>query len=80
LRVADLFPQTRVIAVARDGADLELYPRRDTGFGAGDTVYLVGPYHKLLTTLRRGQVGHPRRASPPMTSIADGLGISGDLK
>jgi Trk K+ transport system NAD-binding subunit len=80
MRVADLFPQTRVIAVARDGADLELYPRRDTGFGAGDTVYLVGPYHKLLTTLRRGQVGHPRRASPPMTSIADGLGISGDLK
>lgn len=79
LRISELSPQKRVIAIAREGAAIELYPSRTTEFGAGDTVYLVGPYHKLLTTLRKGQVGHPRRARPPIT-IAEGLGISGDLR
>jgi Trk K+ transport system NAD-binding subunit len=78
MQVHELSPQTRVIALAREGTAMELYPHRDTGLGAGDTAYLVGPYHKLLTTLRRGQRGHPGKAKPPM-SIHEGLGISGDL-
>lgn len=55
MRIAELSTQTRVIAVERDGGAAELHPRRDTAFGAGDTAYLVGPYHELLETLRRGQ-------------------------
>lgn len=55
LRIADLSTLTRVIAVERDGREAELNPRRDTVFEPGDTVYLVGPYHELLETLRHGQ-------------------------
>lgn len=55
LRIADLSTLTRVIAVERDGREAELIPRRDTVLRPGDRVYLVGPYHELLETLRRGQ-------------------------
>ena len=78
VQIRELSLQTRVIAVAREGAAIELYPHRDTEFRAGDTAYIVGPYHKLLTTLRRGQRGHPGKAMPPIR-IHEGLGISGDL-
>ena len=61
MRIAELSTLTRVIAVERDGAAAELHPRRDTTFGAGDTVYLVGPYHELLETLRRGRRAATRR-------------------
>jgi Trk K+ transport system NAD-binding subunit len=73
--ISGLSHQTRVIAVAREGSEMELYPRRNSEIGAGDTVYIVGPYHELLTMLRKGQVGHPRRARPPM-NVTEGLGIS----
>ena len=55
LRIAELSTLTRVIAIERDGREAELNPRRDTVFEPGDTLYLVGPYHELLETLRRGQ-------------------------
>jgi Trk K+ transport system NAD-binding subunit len=61
MRIAELSTLTRVIAVQRDGGAAELHPRRDTAFGAGDTAYLVGPYHELLETLRRGQRAANRR-------------------
>lgn len=77
-RIRELPVQIRVIAAQRGDGSQELYPRRDTRFQAGDTAYLVGPYHDLLTVLRKGQCGHPRRAHPPM-SITDGLGLSDGL-
>lgn len=61
MRIAELSTLTRVIAVVRGGGAAELHPRRDTVFGAGDTAYLVGPYHELLETLRRGQHVTTRR-------------------
>lgn len=63
--ISELSTLTRVIAVERDGQKAELHPRRDTRFQAGDTAYLVGPYHELLDTLRKGQRGdRPRKAGP----------------
>lgn len=55
ITVAELSPETRVIAVERDDQVAELYPRRGTGLRAGDTVHLVGPYHELLAILRKGR-------------------------
>jgi Trk K+ transport system NAD-binding subunit len=46
--------QTRVIAITREDAAVQMRPPRDARFRAGDTVYLVGPYRELLTTLRQG--------------------------
>ena len=51
----ELSTQTRVIAIERVGAPTEMHPHRDTRLHAGDTAYLVGPYHELLATLRQGQ-------------------------
>lgn len=55
LRMFELSTQTRVIAITRHDAPIELHPRRDAWLRAGDTVYLVGPYRELLVTLRKGQ-------------------------
>jgi Trk K+ transport system NAD-binding subunit len=55
LRMLELSTQTRVIAITRADAPVKLHPRRDAYLRAGDTVYLVGPYHELLATLRQGQ-------------------------
>ncbi|KAA8969301.1 NAD-binding protein [Mycobacterium sp.] len=55
LPMLELSTKTRVVAIARDDADLTLHPRRATRLRGGDTVYLVGPYHELLVTLRKGQ-------------------------
>ena len=75
LRISELSTQTRVIALERDGAPVELHPSRDTELLAGDTAYLVGPYHVLLETLRRGQrADHPRKVRPPV-SIVERLGL-----
>ncbi len=55
LRMFELSTHTRVIAITRDDAPVQLHPRRDARLCAGDTVYLVGPYRELLATLRKGQ-------------------------
>ncbi|OBA62789.1 potassium transporter TrkA [Mycobacterium sp. 1100029.7] len=55
LRMFEVSTQTRVIAITRDDAPVQLHPRRDARLSAGDTVYLVGPYRELLATLRKGQ-------------------------
>jgi Trk K+ transport system NAD-binding subunit len=52
--MSDLSTQIRVIAFTRQDAPVELRPRRGHRLRAGDTVYLVGPYRELLSTLRRG--------------------------
>ncbi len=54
LRMFELSTETRVIAITRRDAPVELHPRRDAWLRAGDTVYLVGPYRELLATLRKG--------------------------
>jgi Trk K+ transport system NAD-binding subunit len=79
MRIEQLSTQTRVIAVERDGAAADVYPRRDAELQAGDTAYLVGPYHELLQTLRKGRNSHPQRVRPP-TSIAEGLGLTDGLR
>lgn len=60
-RMFELSTQTRVIAITRHDAPIEMHPRRDAWLRAGDTVYLVGPYRELLQTLRKGQP--PQRAA-----------------
>ena len=55
LRMFEMSTQTRVIAITRKDAPVELHPRRDAWLRAGDTAYLVGPYRELLATLRKGQ-------------------------
>lgn len=55
LQMFELSTQTRVIAITRRDAPVELHPRRDAWLRGGDTVYLVGPYRELLATLRKGQ-------------------------
>jgi Trk K+ transport system NAD-binding subunit len=60
LRMSELSTQIRVIAFTPQDAPVELRPRRDDRLGAGDTVYLVGPYRELLGTLRRGLPPRPQ--------------------
>jgi len=55
LLMFELSTQTRVIAITRQDAPVKLHPRRDARLRGGDTVYVVGPYRELLTTLRKGQ-------------------------
>ncbi|MFZ1175328.1 MAG: NAD-binding protein [Mycobacterium sp.] len=55
LQMFELSTQTRVIAITRQDAPVELHPRRDAWLRGGDTVYVVGPYRELLATLRKGQ-------------------------
>jgi len=85
LKMFELSTQTRVIAITRQDAPIELHPRRDAWLRAGDTVYLVGPYRELLATLRKGQPPQqsgtdevqlipPRVAPPPRPRGAVGRG------
>ncbi|OBH00957.1 MULTISPECIES: NAD-binding protein [unclassified Mycobacterium] len=62
LRMVELSTQTRVIAITRPEGPVRLRPRRDARLKAGDTVYIIGPYRELITTLRKGQ-------PPPVTAI-----------
>lgn len=73
---ADLSTQTRVLAIEPEGgAAAVFHPRRGTTLNAGDTVYLVGPYHELLAVLRKGQRDNrPRPARPPV-NVAERLGL-----
>ncbi|SPM35601.1 TrkA domain-containing protein [Mycobacterium rhizamassiliense] len=54
LRMFEMSTQTRVIAITRADAPVQLHPRRDARLRAGDTVYLVGPYRELVATLQKG--------------------------
>jgi Trk K+ transport system NAD-binding subunit len=53
-KLVDIESTTRVIAVNRPDAEIQLHPQRDARLCARDTVYLVGPHRELLDMLRRG--------------------------
>jgi Trk K+ transport system NAD-binding subunit len=55
LRMFELSTQTRVIAITTSNGLVKLHPRRDARLHAEDTVYLVGPYRELISTLRKGR-------------------------
>ena len=68
LTMADLPPETRVIAITRDRGGPTLYPQRDALISAGDSVHLVGPYREALGALRLGQGAEQTGSSRPATS------------
>jgi Trk K+ transport system NAD-binding subunit len=78
LAMSDLSTQIRVIAFTRQDAPVELRPRRSHRLRAGDTVYLVGPYRELLSTLRRGLP--PRQPATGEESSRDGHESQPDKK
>ena len=52
----DLGARIRVVAIRRAArADLDLTPRRDDRFAAGDAAFVVGPYEELIALLRRNR-------------------------
>ncbi|WP_186245976.1 NAD-binding protein [Mycobacterium simulans] len=82
MAMCELSTETRVIAITRQDAPVQVHPRRHARLKAGDTVYLVGPYRELLGTLRQGHPPQPPRTvdefpredqelsvSPTLTSI-----------
>ncbi len=63
LQMGALSSKTRVIAICREDAPIDLRPRHEGRLRGGDTVYLVGPYRELVATLRKGL--------PPRHAAAD---------
>ncbi len=63
IRMIDLSTKTRVIALQRAGTTATLHPHADEWLQAGDTAYLVGPYHELLDTAQDVATQASRRAS-----------------
>ena len=54
--MVDLGARIRVVAIQRaDGAELEVTPRREASFAAGDGAFVVGPYEELIALLRRNR-------------------------
>ncbi|OBF21488.1 potassium transporter TrkA [Mycobacterium kubicae] len=72
LPMFEMSTQTRVIAVTREDAPVQLHPRRDARLSAGDTVFLVGPHRELLATLRKGQ--------PPRQPVLHHAGVLDDAE
>jgi Trk K+ transport system NAD-binding subunit len=54
LQMGKLSSKTRVIAICREDAPIDLRPHHEGHLRGGDTVYLVGPYRDLVATLRKG--------------------------
>ena len=63
LQMGKLSSKTRVIAICREDAPIDLRPHHEGRLRGGDTVYLVGPYRDLVATLRKGL--------PPRHAVAD---------
>ncbi len=63
LQMGSLSSKTRVIAICREDAPVDLRPHHEGRLRGGDTVYLVGPYRELVATLRKGL--------PPRHAVAD---------
>jgi hypothetical protein len=54
VQMGKLSSRTRVIAICREDAPIDLKPHFEGRLRGGDTVYLVGPYRDLVATLRKG--------------------------
>jgi Trk K+ transport system NAD-binding subunit len=73
LPMHEMSTTTRVIAITREDAPVQLHPRRDARLRAGDTVYLVGPYRELLATLRKGLPPNKPEQTPHDGQQVDGV-------
>jgi uncharacterized protein with PhoU and TrkA domain len=70
LQMGELSSKTRVIAICREDAPIDLRPHYEGRLRGGDTVYLVGPYRELVATLRKGLP--PRHAVATEDAPVDG--------
>jgi NhaP-type Na+/H+ and K+/H+ antiporter len=70
-----LSSRTRVIAITRDDAPINLRPHYEARLRAGDTVYLVGPYRELVATLRKGLPPKKPEQPPRAGQQVDGDGV-----
>jgi Trk K+ transport system NAD-binding subunit len=75
LPMQEMSTTTRVIAITREDAPVQLHPRREARLRAGDTVYLVGPYRELLATLRKGLPPKEPEQPPRDGQQVDGNGV-----
>ena len=73
LAMQEMSTTTRVIAITREDAAVQLHPRREARLRAGDTVYLVGPYRELLATLRKGLPPKESEQPPRDGQQVDGI-------
>jgi len=73
LRMGSLSSKTRVIAICREDAPIDLRPHHEGRLRGGDTVYLVGPYRELVATLRKGLP--PRHAAADAEPAAEVDGV-----
>lgn len=69
LPMFEMSTQTRVIAVTREDAPVQLHPRRDARLSAGDTVFLVGPIGNCLPPCAR--VSRPTTGFAPCGVLDD---------
>ena len=70
-KLVDIESTTRVIAVSRPDAEIQLHPQRDARLCARDTVYLVGPHRELLDMLRKGLAAEGTRRRSMAQAAAD---------
>jgi Trk K+ transport system NAD-binding subunit len=73
LQMGSLSSKTRVIAICREDAPIDLRPHHEGRLRGGDTVYLVGPYRELVATLRKGLP--PRHAAADTEPAAEVDGV-----
>jgi Trk K+ transport system NAD-binding subunit len=73
LQMGSLSNKTRVIAICREDAPIDLRPHHEGRLRGGDTVYLVGPYRELVATLRKGLP--PRHAAADAEPAAEVDGV-----
>jgi Trk K+ transport system NAD-binding subunit len=71
LQMGKLSSRTRVIAICREDAPIDLRPRHEGRLRGGDTVYLVGPYRDLVATLRKGLPPRHAAAAPERADDVD---------
>jgi len=73
LRMGSLSSKTRVIAICREDAPIDLRPHHEGRLRGGDTVYLVGPYRELVATLRKGLPPRHAAADAEPAAEVDGM-------
>lgn len=66
--LGDLAARIRVLAIERADGGIEITPRRQSRFAAGDGAYLVGPYEEMLRLLRSDADGSRDEEAPGVSS------------